>query len=370
MRVLLCGGGTGGHIYPALAIADELKRRYPQIEILYVGTDKGLENKIVPKRGYTLKNIQAEGLPRKISPKMIKAGVSALKGMSEARKIIKDFQPDLVLGTGGYVCGPIVLSAHFLKVPTFIHEQNVLPGITNKILSRFVDKVFVNLADSKNYFKDQEKIIVSGLPMREEVLHTTKEAGCEYFKLDCAKPILLVSGGSRGARSINRAMAAAYKRLLEESNVQIIHSTGQVGYEETQRMLLDAGIDLVRYKDRVRLEPYLEQMEYALAAADVAVARAGATNLAEICACALPAILIPYPFASENHQEYNARSLADNQAAVMILDKDLNGQKLAESILEILNDDELRRKMSLKSAEMAKRDSLNEIVGYLEKYLA
>ena len=369
MRVLLCGGGTGGHIYPALAIADELKRRYPQCEILYVGTDRGLENKIVPQRGYTLKNIQAEGMPRKISPKMIKSGISAIKGMAEARRIIKEFKPDLVLGTGGYVCGPIVLSAHFLKVPTFIHEQNVLPGITNKILSRFVDNVFVNLADSKNYFKDQKKIIVSGLPVREEVLHTSKEEGCEYFKLALDKPILLVSGGSRGARSINRAMVVAYKKLLEESDVQIIHSTGQAGYEETKKMLLDVGIDLVRYKDRVRLEPYLEHMEYALAAADVAVARAGATNLAEICACGLPAVLIPYPFASENHQEYNARSLVGNQAAIMILDKDLNGQKLAESILNILNDDELRKQMSLNSAEMANRDSLNEIVGYLEKYL-
>ena len=369
MRVLLCGGGTGGHIYPALAIADELKRQFPACEILYVGTDKGLENKIVPQRGYELKRIKAEGMPRKNSLKMIKSGIDALEGMAEAKKIIKDFKPDLVLGTGGYVCGPVVLSAHHLKVPTFIHEQNALPGVTNKILSHVADKVFVNLADSKKYFKNQEKIIVAGLPVREEVLRTTKEEGCQYFGLSMEKPILLVSGGSRGARSINKAMAGAYKRLLAESDMQIIHSTGQNGFEETKKMLLDNGVDIVKFKDRVRLQPYLEQMEYALAAADVTVARAGATNLAEICACGLPAVLIPYPFASENHQEYNARSLVDNQAAVMILDKDLNAQKLAESILHILSDDELRKKMSINSAQMAKRDSLDEIVGYLKEYL-
>ncbi len=369
MRVLLSGGGTGGHIYPALALADEIKRRHPECEILYVGTALGLEQKIVPSRGYALKNIQAEGLPRKINAELFRSVAKAFKGMGEARKIIKEFKPDLVFGTGGYVCGPVVLSAHLQKVPTFIHEQNAMPGVTNKILSRFVDKVFVNFAESEKYFNCKDKLIVSGLPVRAEVLETTREEGLAYFNLDKDKPVLLVSGGSRGARSINKAMAQAYQVLLAKSEVQIIHSAGRNGFAETKKMLAEAGVDLNKYAGRVRLEPYLEHMEYALAAADVTVARAGATNLAEICACGKPAVLVPYPFASENHQEYNAGVLADNGAAVMILDKDLNGDKLAAEVLNILNNEPLRKKMSEKSAELGKKDSLGKIADFLEQYL-
>lgn len=369
MRVLLSGGGTGGHIYPALAIADELKRRNPDCEILYVGTERGLEQKIVPQRGYKLENIKAEGLPRKLNLDFFRALGKACQGIGEANKLIKEFKPDLVLGTGGYVCGPVVLSAHMKKVPTFIHEQNAMPGITNKILSRFVDKVFVNFADSEKYFKNKEKIVVSGLPVRAEFLHTTRAEGIEYFHLDPNKPVILASGGSRGAKSINRAMILVYKTLLAESDVQIIHATGRDGFEETKKMLLDIGIDLHKYADRVRLEPYLEHMEYALAAADVVVARAGATNLAEICACAKPAILVPYPFASENHQEYNARVLVEQNAAVMILDRDLQGEALAQDILKIIADDDLKKQMSLNSEKIAKRESLEKIVDFLEQYL-
>lgn len=369
MRVLLSGGGTGGHIYPALALADELKRRHPECEILYVGTARGLENKIVPPRGYKLKNIHAEGLPRKLNLDLLRSFTKAFQGLGEARRIIKDFKPDLVLGTGGYVCGPVVLSAYLLKVPTFIHEQNAMPGVTNKILSRFVDRVFVNFAESEKYFKCKDKIIISGLPVRAEVLTTARDEGIAYFGLDENKPIMLVSGGSRGARSINKAMVEAYPRLLLESDVQIIHATGRDGYEETKKLILDKGIDLAKYSARIRLEPYLEHMEYALAACDVTVARAGATNLAEICACGKAAVLVPYPFASENHQEYNARVLADAKAAEMILDKDLNGEILAEKVLHILNDDGLREQMSVESAKLGKKDSLNEIADFLEQYL-
>lgn len=369
MRVLLSGGGTGGHIYPALALADELKRRHSECEILYVGTAQGLEQKIVPQRGYELKNIQAEGLPRKLNTELVRSVSKAFKGLNEAREIIKDFKPDLVFGTGGYVCGPVVLSAHLLKVPTFIHEQNAMPGVTNKILSRFVDKVFVNFAESEKYFKCKDKIIVSGLPVRAEVLKTTHEEGLAYFNLDKNKPVLLVSGGSRGARSINKAMAQAYPALLKNSEVQIIHSTGRNGFEETKKMILEAGVDLHKYAERIRLEPYLEHMEYALAAADVTIARAGATNLAEICACGKPAVLVPYPLASENHQEYNARVLADAEAAVMILDKDLDKDKLTDAVLNILQDEQLLKRMSENSKNLAQKDSLKEIADFLEQYL-
>lgn len=211
--------------------------------------------------------------------------------------------------------------------------------------------------------------MVSGLPVRAEFLHTTRAEGIEYFHLDPNKPVILASGGSRGAKSINRAMILAYKTLLAESDVQIIHATGRDGFEETKKMLLDIGIDLHKYADRVRLEPYLEHMEYALAAADVVVARAGATNLAEICACAKPAILVPYPFASENHQEYNARVLVEQNAAVMILDRDLQGEALAQDILKIIADDDLKKQMSLNSEKIAKRESLEKIVDFLEQYL-
>ena len=228
MRVILTGGGTGGHIYPALAVAERLQQLYPNCEILYVGTNRGLEKDIVPKRGIPFRTIQAQGLPRKLSPALLKAVKESAGGCLQARKIVKEFQPDVVIGTGGYVCGPVVLAAKLQGVATMIHEQNAFPGITNKMLAHVVDQIMVNFEESKNYFVHKERVKVTGLPVRQEVLTAEKEAGLRYFSFSADKVTLLVSGGSRGARSLNRAMADAYPKLIQQPNLQIIHLTGAV----------------------------------------------------------------------------------------------------------------------------------------------
>ena len=369
MRIILTGGGTGGHIYPALAVAERLQECHPECEILYVGTDRGLEKDIVPKRNIPFHTIRAEGLPRKLTPALLKAVKNTAGGCLEARDIVKSFQPDVVIGTGGYVCGPVVLAAKLQGIPTMIHEQNAFPGITNKLLARFVNCIMVNFEESKKYFVHKERIAVTGLPVRQEVLSAEKTASLAYFGFSEDKTTLLVSGGSRGARSLNRAMVDAYPELLKYPDLQIIHLTGKTDYEDTMTALVEKGIDVAQYPQLV-IKSYLDEMQYGLKAADFCVGRAGATFLAEVTACGLPGILIPYPYAAENHQEYNAKALVEQNAASMILDKDLTGDSLCRSILSLYQDSENRKQMEAQSYAMGKRDALDEIVRLVEKQCA
>ena len=368
MRVLLAGGGTGGHIYPALAVAEGLKAVYPDLEFLYVGTKKGLENTIVPQSGLPFTTITVEGLPRKFSPALLKAGFKAVEGGVEALGIVRRFRPDVVIGTGGYVCGPVIMAAKVCHVPAVIHEQNAFPGVTNKALARIADLVLVNFEDAKKYFAHPEKVLKTGLPIRPEVLETNKQAGLAFLGLSPEKKTLLVSGGSRGAKSINKAMAAAYPKLLKHKKLQVIHLTGTLDYNETLQAMLKQHIRPEDYPQLV-IRPYLHEMEYALAAADFCVGRAGATYLAEITACGLPAILIPYPFASENHQQYNAQSLVDCGAAKMILDQALSGETLYSALEPLIEENDYRILMAEKAAQAGNRDALNKIIELLKPYL-
>ena len=366
MKIILTGGGTGGHIYPALAVAERLQQLHPDCEILYVGTTRGLENEIVPKRGIPFRTIHAQGLPRKINAAFFKAIKSSADGCLEARKIVKEFQPDVVIGTGGYVCGPVVLAAKMQGIPTMIHEQNAFPGITNKLLARFVDRIMVNFKESGNYFVHKDRITVTGLPVRQEVLTVKKQEGISYFGFSEEKTTLLVSGGSRGARSLNRAMAESYPKLIEDSNLQIIHLTGKLDYEDTLQAIQEAGINLADYPQIV-VKAYLDEMQYGLAAADYCVGRAGATFLAEITACGIPAILVPYPYAAENHQEFNAKALVDENAALMLLDKDLSADSLSAAIIELYQNTEKRKQMAECSRAIGKPDALDNIVALVEQ---
>lgn len=367
MRIILTGGGTGGHIYPALAIAEKWKALDPDSEILYVGTQRGLESKIVPKRNVPFRTIGVEGLPRKISPALVKAIIRAGKGCLEARRVVRDFKPDLVIGTGGYVCGPMVLAARLQGVPAMIHEQNAFPGVTNKLLARFVNRIMVTFPESSKYFSHKEKITATGLPVRQEVLDAEKQAGLAFFGFDPEKVTLLVSGGSRGARSLNRAMAEAYTTLATYPNLQILHLTGEADYADTMEAIAKTGLQIEDYP-QIQIKPYLDEMQHGLAAADFCVGRAGATFLAEITACGIPSILIPYPYAAENHQEYNAKALVDQDAARMILDKDLTGQALCREIETIYKDETLREKMALAAKSYGKPDALDRIIALMEEY--
>ncbi|MDO7788009.1 undecaprenyldiphospho-muramoylpentapeptide beta-N-acetylglucosaminyltransferase [Desulforamulus aquiferis] len=368
MRAVLTGGGTGGHIYPALAIAKGLQERFAGTDILYIGTNRGLEADLVPKAGFPFKAITVAGLERKISLANVKILWQAIRGFQEAKALLKEFRPDVVIGTGGYVCGPVVLAASRLGIPTLIHEQNALPGITNKLLSRVVDQVTVTFEDSRKYFSKGVKVGLTGLPIRPEILQAERHTALNNLQLKDDLLTLLVFGGSRGARRINQAMVDVVREFGNSQSIQVIHATGQTGYDEFIKDCQNKGIDLDKYVN-INIKAYLYNMHDALGAADLVVSRAGAATLAELTVLGIPSILIPYPYASENHQEFNARALADRGAAVLVKDKDLTGPLLVKEIRSIINDAERLRNMSLASKRLGRAGALNDIIDCVEKIL-
>lgn len=365
MRVLITGGGTGGHIYPALAIARGIKEKHPETEVLFVGTAKGLEADIVPRAGYPFRTVTVEGLTRRISFKALTTLLKTCKGCFEAFKIVRDFKPTVVVGTGGYVCGPVVLIASLLGIPALIHEQNAYPGITNKLLARFVKKVAVTFPESRKYFSTKGDVVLTGLPVRPEIQTTQRDKAVRALGLDMDKFTVLTVGGSRGARSINKAMIRVISELANRPEIQVIHMTGHTGFDETMAEIKTAGIDMVN-SGNITVEPYLYNMDEALAAADLVICRAGATTIAEITVRGLPAILIPYPYASENHQEHNARAMVKNDAASMILDRDLNGQKLWDTVRELYQDPHRLASMAQASRKLAKPDALRHLLDMVD----
>ncbi|HHV61818.1 MAG TPA: undecaprenyldiphospho-muramoylpentapeptide beta-N-acetylglucosaminyltransferase [Firmicutes bacterium] len=364
MRVLFAGGGTGGHIYPGITIADALTASGEDVEVLFVGSRRGLENEIVPRRGYRLATIDIAGFERRVSLKTAKTVVMACKGCWQALAIIRSFRPDVVVGTGGYVCGPVVMVAKLLKIPALIHEQNAIPGVTNRILSAFVDVVAATYSESVRYFRRPGRVVVTGNPVRPSVLAATRAGGSASLGLDPQKPTLLVFGGSQGSRAINQAMIEAFPLLLQGMpDLQIVHQTGKLDYDRVcgelrARNLYDGG----RGREGIIVTPYLYDMENALAAADLVVSRAGAISIAEITARGLPAILIPLPTAAEHHQERNARALESSGAARVILEPDLNGPSLAASVLDLLRDRDALREMATRSKGLGRPEATGELV--------
>ena len=326
MRVVVTGGGTGGHIYPALAIAKGLLARDPDTKILYIGTREGMEARLVPEAGLEFAGISGRGLPRKISLDILRALGAGLKAMWQAKKLLRQFHPDLVVGTGGYVSGPVVLTAAVFGFPTLLHEQNAWPGLTNRILARFVKKIMVSFPENKERFGNKKKIVQVGLPVRPEIGKVSRETGAAHLRLDPDKLTLLVSGGSRGAQSINQAMAEVLTRLVDRADIQVIWSTGTATYRETVESL--ARRNLAWEKPNWRILEYIQDMPEALACADLFIGRAGAATLAELMVARLPGLLIPYPHAAENHQEYNAGAIVKAGAARMIPDRELSGERL------------------------------------------
>jgi len=353
MRIIISGGGTGGHIYPAITIAREVAKLADNCDILFVGTKHGLEADIIPKEGFTFATIEVRGLERRLSWQNVRTLFTTVGSVWHSSRIIKKFRPDVVIGTGGYVCGPVLLAASLLKIPTIIQEQNVIPGITNKILSRFVDKIAVGYQDAAGYFTKcrSEQIVVTGNPIRSEVMSATREKGLAELGLAPNKLTVLVVGGSRGARSINKAMSGVYKYFGGNPRIQILHVTGQSEYNSIVGNNKQSGIELSS-AGNIIIKPYLYNMPLALAAADLAIFRAGAVGLAELTARGIPAILIPYPYAAENHQEFNARALEKQGAAVVIVDKELTDSKLIEAIKRLLDNPEVLSSMAKKSKEL------------------
>jgi UDP-N-acetylglucosamine--N-acetylmuramyl-(pentapeptide) pyrophosphoryl-undecaprenol N-acetylglucosamine transferase len=326
-------------------------------EILFVGTRQGLEADIVPKEGFAFAAVDAQGFERRLSWDTVRTVYKTLAGLGQSLGIVRRFRPDIVIGTGGYVCGPILLTAALMGIPAMIQEQNVIPGVTNKILARFVNKVAAGYPEAVKFFGGQAgKVFVSGNPIRQEVILASREEGIEALGLDRGKLTVLVAGGSRGARSINQAMVDVHRHFAGRDDVQILHATGQSEYNNIAGLIQQAGIDIEK-TGNIMIRPYLYNMPQALAASDVAVFRAGAVGLAELTARGIPAILIPYPYAAENHQEFNARVLAEKGAAVIIRDAELTGPKLVAELEKLIFHRQELERMAQASKSLGRPDA-------------
>lgn len=334
MRVVLTGGGTGGHIYPALAVAREIGRQEPQATFLYIGTKNGLESNLVPRTGIPFEAIEISGLKRKLSLDNLKTLWKFVRAVSTSKKILREYRPDVVIGTGGYVCGPVVYAAASFGIKTIIHEQNVVPGLTNKFLARFVDRVAVSFEESLAYFP-QGKTVFTGNPRATEVMHGNADAGREFLGVSRDKRIVLIFGGSRGARAINEATLELLPHVGEYSQSHFVYVTGEVHYETISQALREKG-ELPR---NFTVLPFIHNMPDVLAATHVLVSRAGASTLAEITALGIPAILIPSPYVTNNHQEKNARGLERAGAAEVVLESELSGERLHQALSSLLEDE-------------------------------
>ena len=330
MKIIVSGGGTGGHIYPAVTLIRTIQQKVKGLEVLYVGTKAGLEADIIPKEGFPFATVDIRGFERRLTPVNIKRAGKALLGVMKAARIVKKFQPDVVIGTGGYVCGPILMAASLMHVPTLIQEQNVIPGITNKILSRVVDKIALGYEAAGPRFPHPEKCIYTGNPIRPDIMEAKREASRRALGLSPDTFMVLVTGGSRGARTINTAMLDVHRHFKDAKNLCLYHVTGELEYDKITSALGCA--EDGHYGSASRIIRYEYHMPNALAAADLIICRAGAISLAEVAARELPAILIPYPYAAEDHQTYNARVFSEAGAAKMILDKDVTGARFIENI--------------------------------------
>lgn len=359
-RVILSGGGTGGHIYPALALYRRLKELNPELEVLYVGTDKGLESTIVPKEGIDFKSIEIQGIKRSLSLENVKAMWLMMTSTQKAKKIVREFQPDIVIGTGGYVCAPVLLAAAQEKIPTIIHEQNSVAGITNKFLARFVDKIAISFPEvEKDFSRFSNKVTLTGNPRGQEVVQTSvqREILAEQFDLNKDLPTLLVFGGSRGAPGINKAALEAARNWLNK-DYQVIIATGAGHFEELEK---SGQLDNLK-ESNIRVVPYINNMPAVFQAIDLVMCRSGATTLTELTALGLPSVLIPSPYVTNNHQEHNALALVHQQAAKMIKEKDLTGDNLFEITDKLISTPVELQNMSKNSELLGITDAADRLI--------
>lgn len=338
MKVVIAAAGTGGHINPGIAMANKIMQEEPDSKIIFIGTNRGLENDLVPRAGYELKHIDSYGISRELSIKNIKRLYKTYKSIGEAKKILKDFKPDIVIGTGGYICISVGEAAKRLKIPVILHESNAFPGVAVKLLSKYAEKILLGFEEAKNRLPKANKLVVTGTPTKIKKINYSDQEKKE--KLDSIQlkdkklPIVLVFGGSQGAQSINNAILGIVEQKLN-TNYQIIWAAGKGNYEQVKNELATKNIDIDSIEN-AKILPYIYNMQEMMNIADLVVCRSGAMTISEITILEKPAIFIPFPFAAENHQEYNARVLEKIGAAKIILDKDLNVQILNNQIGSIV----------------------------------
>ena len=354
MKAIIAAAGTGGHINPGIAIANEIKRQEPNSKIIFVGTNRGLENDLVPRAGYELKTINAYGFDRKISFDNLKRVLKTIYSIKESKKIISEFKPDIVIGTGGYICIPIALAAKSKKIPIVLHESNAFPGMAVKLLSAKSNSIFVGFEDAKKRLPKAKNVILTGTPTKVKKLQINDVKRNEIlvkYGLNNNLPIVLAFGGSQGAQSINNSLIEI---ILQEKNknYQLIWAAGPSQYDDMKKVLIDNNKNIDNLKN-VKIVPYIYNMEEVLNVVDLVVCRSGAMTITEIANVGKPAIFIPYPFATENHQEYNAKVLEQVGAARIILDKNLNSNILNNEICDMVANREKLIEMGNKASIIA-----------------
>lgn len=368
MRVLMSGGGTGGHVNPAIAIANIIKENRPDAVIEFVGTKRGIEHKLVPHAGYKLHFIEIQGIRRSLSPSNIKTAYLAFKSFGECKKIIKKFKPDVVIGTGGYACWPVVRAAASLKIPTVLHESNATPGFAIKMLEKKVDKVFVNFEETIPQLKCPEKAVRVGNPLRGDFSSIDREKAREELGITGKYRYFILSlGGSMGAERINQEVIEMMKNYTSKHpEILHIHGTGAIEYEETKRMFTEAGLD--KYSNLQILE-YIYDMPQRMAAADVVINRAGAMTLSEIAVLGRASVLIPSPNVTNNHQYKNAHVLEKADSCILIEEKNLSDGALAVAVKSIVEDEAKRKTMETNVLRFAVRDAAQRIYEYIKETL-
>jgi UDP-N-acetylglucosamine--N-acetylmuramyl-(pentapeptide) pyrophosphoryl-undecaprenol N-acetylglucosamine transferase len=351
MKIMIAGGGTGGHLFPALAVAEGFKIREPGNEVLFVGSRRGLETSILPKEGYVLRTIAVTSVKGKPFWGKLVSLMTVPRGLFQSWRLLHSFNPDMVLGMGGYASGPVVLTAWATGYPTAIHEQNTFPGLSNRILGRFVDRIFVSFADSIRHFPPA-KTFVTGNPVRERIrsssLRKEQKARTPFT--------LFIFGGSQGAHHLNQAVEEALTELREwKEKLTIIHQTGEKDFQRVQEAYR-------REEFQAEVHPFIHDMDRAYALADLVLCRAGATTLFELMSTGKPAILVPYPFAANDHQTLNAKTMQDAGAAILVADGDLTGFHLSRILKELIQDPPRLKKMGEQAAALAKPDAAQKIV--------
>ena len=354
LRVIFAGGGTGGHLFPALAIADELKKLEPSAKILFVGTKDKLESRVVPSKGYPVRSIWISGFHRSLRPSNLLFPVKVIAAMIQALSIIRKFKPDVVVGTGGYVSGPVLYAATMLKVPTLIQEQNRYPGETTRFLAKRVNEVHLTFEQSKQYLSRADNVFVTGNPTRSDLENMSVTEALKYFRFQRSdnRKTVLVFGGSLGAHTINEAVKKNLDQLLK-LNIRVIWQTGEQDYE-------NAKIVCSQYsKEVVWRDAFIDRMDYAYAVSDLVICRSGATTIAELTRLGKPAILVPYPYAVANHQVENAKALSESSAAVVVYDHEIS-EKMYSTVSSLLNGKTLSQ-MSEQSRKLGKPSAARDI---------
>ena len=368
MRAIIAAAGTAGHINPGIAIANEIKKQEKDSKIIFIGTTRGLENDLVPRAGYELKTIEAYGLSKKLSIDNLKKMYKTLKGFGEAKKIIKEFQPDVVIGTGGYICGATISEAHKLGIPTLLHESNAFPGKAIKILARKTDTILVSFKDAIPRIKNAKNVVFTGTPVKIKKINYTNEIKKNKIKelgLKEDKPIVLIFGGSQGAQKINEAIIEIIENNLNK-NYQVIWATGPKQYDIIKEELDNKHKNINRIEN-MKIVPYIYNMEEIMNLVDLIVARSGAMTVTEISNLGKPSILVPLPNVSHDHQLYNAKALENRGAAKILLNDELTGKILNEQIEKIVLDEKEMLHMGEKALSMATSNVEQKIYNEIKK---